>query len=229
MHVDSDARHTEIQAALSNFYQQEGFGPLLIRENLGFFKDFVGLDLHVQKFPYLRIARPNKPQDNIGIHRDTHYGSSSYEISVSIPFTENGPLGSLGVVSGTHLLSEADLPVTQVQSEQVARGSIKHKLGFLYAPKLMSDEIRAKVTPIPLKVGQALIISLSCVHGQEVNRSNATRFQSDIRVVHSMAPIQWERSVHSDYYEPLCVSAVTQQAKLYIAANSEQNTAPTGG
>lgn len=219
-YVVEDERHIEIQTALSNFYQESGFGPDLIRENQTFFNRFIGQDLHVQKFPYLRIARPNKHQDNIGIHRDTHYGSSPYELSVSVPFTDNGDLGSLGVISGTHLLSESALPVTQLKSEDVDRGSIKHKLGFLYAPKMMSDEVRESVKPVPLIVGQALIFSLSLVHGQEVNLSKATRFQSDIRVVNSMAPIQWERSVHQDYYESLCASAVTIQAKQYLKANA---------
>ncbi|WP_345532434.1 phytanoyl-CoA dioxygenase family protein [Viridibacterium curvum] len=219
LHVEDDARHIEIQAALSSFYQASEFGPKLIEENLSFFKSLIGPDLHVQKFPYLRIARPGKPQDNIGIHRDTHYGSSPFELSVSIPFTDNGELGSLGVVSGTHLMSEAALPVTQFKSEDVERGSVKHKLGFLYSPKLMSDEVRASVTPVPLRPGQALAFSLSLVHGQEVNRSAITRFQSDIRVVNSMAPIQWERSVHADYYKPLCASALSQQARIYLAAN----------
>lgn len=219
LHVEDDSRHIEIQTALSKFYQTSNFGPRLIEENIAFFKAFVGLDLHVQKFPYLRIARPDKPQDNIGIHRDTHYGSSPYELSVSIPFTENGPKGALGVVSGTHLLSEASLPVEKTQSQDVEQGSVKHKLGFLYAPKLMSDEIRAQVVPIPVKVGQALVFSLSLVHGQEVNSSNITRFQSDIRIVNSMAPIQWERSVHADYYKSLCSSAISLQAQIYTTAN----------
>jgi len=220
LHVEDDKRHIEIQTALSEHYQKSGFGPLLIRENLDFFRGFLGVDLHVQKFPYLRIARPGKPQDNIGIHRDTHYGSSPFELSVSVPFTDTGVEGSLGVVSGTHLLSEAALPTTQLKSEGIERGSTKHKLGFLYAPKQMSDEVRASVVPVPVKVGQALIFSLSLVHGQEINRSSVTRIQSDVRVVNSLAPIKWERNVHSDYYEPLCCSAVTEQAREYIRVNS---------
>ena len=221
LHIEDDDRHIEIQSFLSNYYQKENFGPMIIEENLDFFKQFIGPDLHVQKFPYLRIARPNKPQDNIGIHRDTHYGSSPYELSVSIPFTENGKKGSLGVVSGTHIMSEASLPVTSVESEDVDRGSIKHNLGFLYAPKIMTDEIRSQVKPIPLKIGQALSFSLSLVHGQEINKSKVTRFQSDIRIVNSMAPIEWSRSVHSDYYKKLCSSAVSTQAEIYLKSNDK--------
>ena len=119
-------------------------------------------------------------------------------------------------------MSESSLPVTSTQSEDVERGSVKHKLGFLYAPKIMSDEIRSQVKPIPLKIGQALGFSLSLVHGQEINKSNSTRFQSDIRVVNSMAPIQWSRSVHSDYYKKLCSSIVSIQAEMYLKSNCQE-------
>jgi len=222
--MDDDARHIEIQHDLTTRYQQESLGPAIIEENLKFFRRFVGPDLHVQNFPYLRIARPGKPQDNIGIHRDTHYGGSPFELSVSVPFTDAGTAGALGVLPGSHLLAESALPVTQRQSEDVTRGSMKHQLGFLYAPKELPEDVRGALMPVHVRPGQALVFSLSLVHGQEVNRSEVTRFQSDIRVVNSLAPIQWERNVHKDYYRPLCSSAVTEQARRYLAAN-----APEGG
>jgi len=222
--VDDDARHIEIQHDLTTRYQQESLGPAIIEENLEFFRRFVGPDLHVQKFPYLRIARPGKPQDNIGIHRDTHYGGSPFELSVSVPFTDVGTDGALGVLPGSHLLAESALPVRQRQSEDVTKGSVKHQLGFLYAPKELPEDVRRALVPVHVRPGQALVFSLSLVHGQEVNRSDVTRFQSDIRVVNSLAPIQWERNVHQDYYRPLCSSAVTEQARRYLAAN-----APAGG
>jgi hypothetical protein len=223
--VEDDELHTKIQHDLTTYYQEHGFGPQLITENVGFFRDFIGPDLHVQKFPYLRIARPGKRQDNIGIHRDTHYGGSPFELSVSVPFTDVGIDGALGVVSGSHVLAESIMPVTQNPSADVTKGSVKHQLGFLYAPKELPDEVRRKVVPVPIPLGRALIFSLSLVHGQEINRSDVTRFQSDIRVVNSLAPIQWERNVHKDYYQCLCSSAVSEQARQYLAAN-EQTSVP---
>lgn len=219
LHVDDDELHIRIQNDLSDRYQQAGFGPAIIEESAEFFKGFIGPDLHVQKFPYLRMARPGKRQDNIGIHRDTHYGGSPYELSVSVPFTDTGSAGALGVWSGSHVMSEEVLPVTHVDSGGVEKGSVKHKLGFLYAPKELPEEVRRKVTPVPVRVGEALVFSLSLVHGQELNASQVTRFQSDIRVVSSLAPIQWERTVHQDYYRPLSSSPVTVQARLYYEAN----------
>jgi hypothetical protein len=217
--VDDDERHIAIQHDLTTHYQSAGFGPALIEENLDFFRQLIGPDLHVQKFPYLRLARPGKRQDNIGIHRDTHYGGSPFELSVSIPFTDTGTAGALGVISGSHVLAESAFPVRQTVSPDVSKGSVKHQLGFLYAPKELDDTVRKKVTPVALRPGQALVFSLSLVHGQEVNRSQVTRFQSDARVVSSFAPIQWTRNVHADYYRVLCSSAVADQARRYLSAN----------
>lgn len=222
LHVEDDQRHTDIQSDLTRRYQAAGLGPALVEENLEFFRQFIGPDLHVQKYPYLRIARPGRRQDNIGIHRDTHYGGSPYELSVSVPFTDTGPEGVLGVVSGSHVLPESETPVTQSVSGDVTRGSVKHQLGFLYAPKELSDQVRRRITPVPVRPGQALVFALSLVHGQEINRSGVTRFQSDVRIVNSLAPIQWERSVHSDYYRPLCSSVVTLQARRYLQANEDR-------
>jgi ectoine hydroxylase-related dioxygenase (phytanoyl-CoA dioxygenase family) len=112
-------------------------------------------------------------------------------------------------------------------SPDVTKGSVKHQLGFLYAPKELDDAARRQITPVALRPGQALVFSLSLVHGQEVNRSQVTRIQSDARVVSSFAPIQWTRNVHADYYRPLCSSAVAQQARRYLSANqTDQERAP---
>lgn len=217
--IDDDV-HTKIQADLTKLFQDRGYGQLIVERSVDTFNALLGLDLHIQKYPYVRISRPQKYQDNIGIHRDTHYGCSPFEVSVSIPFTTVPAKGALGVLSGTHLLSEEAFPVEQIKSVDVEKNSTKHKLGFLYAPKVMSEEVRANVKPVSLKVGQALAFSLSLVHGQEVNRSKATRISTDVRLVNSFAPIEWSRNVHSDYYEPFCTSVVTQQAAIYAAANS---------
>jgi len=219
--VEDDARHIELQDLLSKEFQKARVANRIIRADLPIWQSLLGLDLHIQKFPYLRIARPGKAQDNIGIHRDTHYGATPYEVSVSLAFTDNGTSGALGVISGSHIGSEADFPITQTQSADVTKGSVKHRLGFLYAPKQMSAEVRSRVVPVPVRPGEALAFSLSLIHGQEINSSAVTRFATDIRLVNSFAPIQWERTVHADYYEPLAESPVAQQARRYYAANRE--------
>lgn len=217
--VDDD-RHTEIQYAVAEFYWKSGLGPQIISKNTVFFRSLIGLDLHIQKYPYLRIARPSKHQDNIGFHRDTHYGATPYEISVFIPFVDLVKENSLAFIFGSHVEPDSAYPYTQYEDTEVPKGSKKHQLGQLYAPKRFDPPVNNRVTPIPVNVGEALVFSLSIVHGQHVNSSNYTRFSTDIRVVNSLAPIQWERNVHSDYYRPLCTSAVTKQAQMYRDADA---------
>jgi ectoine hydroxylase-related dioxygenase (phytanoyl-CoA dioxygenase family) len=178
----------------------------------------VGLDLHVQRYPYLRIARPGRVDDVTGMHRDLLYGASPYEVSLLVPFTELDAESALRVVSGSHVAPASSYPATRVESTDVTPGSTKHRLGFPYAPQVLAPDVAAQAEPVPLRVGQALLMSLGLVHGQEVNRGGTTRVTTDVRVVNSLAPVDFSRGVRDDYYEPLCWSPVTEQARRQIAA-----------
>ncbi len=63
-------------------------------------------------------------------------------------------------------------------------------------------------------------MSLGLVHGQTVNAGTTTRFTTDVRVVNSLAPATFARGVRADYYEPLCSSPVTEQARRQLDADS---------
>jgi hypothetical protein len=220
LHVVDDDAHIAMQKRLFDWYRETGLGPEIIAQNLEVFRELVGLDLHVQASPYLRIARPHKPQDNVNVHRDTHYGGSPYELSVHVPFTDCGIDGSLGVITGSHLEADGAYPYVQTIDETVQRGSVKHSLGFTYAPKIMRPEDLSRLHPTGTKLGQAMLFSLALVHGQVVNSSSVTRFSCDIRVVNSMAPIDWARNAASGYYKPLSRSPVAQCADAYYAADA---------
>ncbi len=213
-------RHVEIMHDLSQYYWSEGLGPRLIASHLSFFHRLIGLDLHVQKYPYLRAVRPSQPADAVPLHRDTYYGSSPYEISVFIPFTDLAAEAALRVVSGSHVEPDASYTWTRGTSSGVTPGSPRHRLGFPYAPKVLDPGLAARAEAVPLRVGQALLFPLSLVHGGGANTGNTTRFSTDIRVVNSYAPIEWSHSVHADYYQPLSTSAVSDQARRYLAANA---------
>jgi ectoine hydroxylase-related dioxygenase (phytanoyl-CoA dioxygenase family) len=217
--VQDDARHTDFQFKLTQFFRKQKLGRSVIEAQESFFKQVVGLDLLVQATPYLRMTRPNKPQDNIGYHRDTFYGGSPYELSVLIPFVDVEKESSLSVMTGSHVFSENLFPTVQVKNPdaEVTKGSAKHQLGFPYAPKLMDEEVKQQMEPIPLKAGQALLFFLSTVHGSIVNRGKRTRWSSDIRVVNALAPV--DLSGRPDYYETLSLSAVTACARKYHEAN----------
>ena len=220
-----DAQHTETQVKLTQFFRDKKLGRKVIEAQKDIFRGIIGLDLLVQAFPYLRMTRPNKPQDNIGYHRDTFYGGSPFEVSVLVPFVNLESKSGLSVMSGSQTAPESMFPIEQIKNPDTAvvKGSAKHQLGFLYAPKLMDPEIEKQMTPIPLKLGQALMFSLSTVHGSVVNTGRFTRWSSDIRVVNALAPV--DLSARPTYYETLCLSPVTESARKYLEVNQIRGTA----
>lgn len=220
--VDDDEEHTEMQIKLTKAYRQQGFGPEILCSQLPFFKELLGPDLFIQANPYLRIARPGKKQDNIGYHRDTFYGGSPYELSCLVPFVDLPQKSALSVLPGSHIQSEEIYPTHQIVNPDsaVRKGTAKHQLGFLYAPKVMNPSIEEQMVAIPLKVGQALIFSLSTVHGSILNAGPCSRWSSDIRVMNALAPV--DLSERPDYYKPISYSVVTESAKKYMYANGKE-------
>lgn len=217
--AQDDKSHTAWQIHMSSFFDAQKFGRKIIAAQRSFFEKLIGGDLLVQQRPYLRMTRPFKKQDNIGFHRDTFYGGSPYEVSVLIPYVNLEPESSLSVMDGSHILSEALFPTTQIQNPdlEVTKGSEKHKLGFLYAPKILDPVFEEKMHPIPLRIGQALIFSLSTLHGSVENRGRHTRWSTDIRVVNALAPVDLSARPH--YYEPFAAVPATACAERYFKEN----------
>jgi ectoine hydroxylase-related dioxygenase (phytanoyl-CoA dioxygenase family) len=214
--ADDDAVHRDYQFQLTELFRSNRYAHAVLAAQDDFFRPFLGPDLLVQVNPYLRMARPGKPQDNIGYHRDTFYGASPYELSVWIPYVDLPAESSLSVLSGSHVRPEADFPVTQTQSADVAKGSNLHKMGFPYAPKVMDAGPLAGIQAVPVKKGEALIFSLATVHGTTHNNGPIARWSTDIRVVHALAPV--DLSARPDYYERLSSSVVSDRARAYEAA-----------
>jgi hypothetical protein len=222
LHVEDDDFHTQLQIQMTKVFREQKCGTRILEGQLSFFTALLGLDLYGQANPYLRITRPMKPQDNIGYHRDTFYGGSPYELSVLVPFVDLPEECSLNVLSGSHIHAEDYYPTIQIENPDTAirKGTDKHQLGFLYAPKVMHPSIEEKMEPVALKVGQALVFSLSTVHGSVLNRGGVSRWSSDMRVMSALAPV--DLSARPDYYKPLSYSVVTEAAKKYMIANGKE-------
>lgn len=188
----------------------------VIRSELDCFRWLLGADLQIQRRPFLRIARPQVRDDNIGMHRDTWYGDTPYEISIWIPFVDTDDENALRVAPGSHLWSEEEHPVERFDGS-VEPGSVKHSLGFIAGqPKRLAKP--AETIALPVRVGTMIIFSLALLHGQEVNRSTRTRVSMDVRLTNALSPVRMARSRDPNYYEPLCTSPVTEAARLYYEA-----------
>ena len=218
--VRSDAEHDSILHDLASYYWESQLGRPIIVRNLSLFRELIGPDLHIQRFPYLRAVRPTQTRDAAPLHRDTYYGASPFEVSVLVPFTEMDARSALRVIGGSHVAPDSAYPYTQTTSPDVQIRSARHQLGFPYAPRLLAASLWEVAEPVPLKVGQVLIFPLQLVHGGGTNHGTRTRFSTDIRLANSLAPVQWSRGVRDDYFVPLCTSAVTRSAQAFLAANA---------
>ena len=218
----SDADHEETHWQLSNFFWECDFSFEIGRAQLGLFRDFIGPDIHLHPRPYLRIPRPGRPEDNIGLHRDTFYGQSAYEITVHIPFTDTDEGNALRVVSGSHVRAETDYTIISLGKAAWGRGSPKHQMGFPHTPKKIVDDLSGQLKPITLQVGQAMMFSPALVHGLEVNTGSKTRISIDLRIVSSLAPIMGREEAESHGYRVLSASAATSAARSYYEKNSRE-------
>jgi hypothetical protein len=213
--VTDDTRHLEVLGALAAAFWNAGLGVEIVRRNLSLFQRLAGLDLHVQTYPYLRAARPHCPQDCTGLHRDTHYGASPFELAALVPFTAVSTASGLRVISGSHAEPSTAYPFTQTKTDHAAIGSVRHRLGFPYAPRTLDPGLDGRAEPVTLAVGQVLLFGLGLVHGGVENTGATTRFSADVRVANSLAPVQWARGVRADYYTPLCSAPMTRLARRY--------------
>ncbi len=219
-YVIDDEKHTQLQIALTEFIRSEDLIQHVVLDNKALFEQLIGPDMNIQAQPYLRITRPGKSKDNIGYHRDTFYGGSPYEISVVIPFVTLDTGNALRVQPKSHLIPEKDIPLIQTKSDDVEKGSAKHKLGFLYAPKIIDPAYHLAMQPMPLELGQVLAFSLATLHGTTGNESVNTRWSVDMRIVAQHAPV--DLSLRPTYYNQYLASPATALSNAYEQMNASE-------
>ena len=175
----------KFQNFLTNFLWENEFSINFIKSIKPITDQLIGLNLMVQYKPFLRIARPNYRDDNIGYHKDTQYGQSPYELAVHVPFVDLDKDSSLQIISGSHLHNENKYQSIESKNLKVEKGSLEHTLGKPYAPKNLTIPNKVKNDFLDAKVGQVAIFSPAIFHGQEINNSNYTRVTTDLRIVDS--------------------------------------------
>jgi len=84
----SAKQHDEFQFKVYKKVNELNLHRQFVEDNIDFFISLFGPDIDLQTFTYLRIARPGAELDNIGMHRDTDYGNSAFEVSLSLPLVD---------------------------------------------------------------------------------------------------------------------------------------------
>jgi sporadic carbohydrate cluster 2OG-Fe(II) oxygenase len=193
----NDKKHKKIQWELASYFWRNNLHLQCAKGIRNFLFENIGPDLLIQKKPFLRIARPNKISDNIGLHKDTLYGQSPYEMAIHIPFLNLNKKACLKFASRTHLINEKKLKFKKIDSK-ILKGSKDHKLGKPYDPKIF-DEKSYNIKSRPIKFGQYVFFTPALIHGQSINYSNYSRFSIDLRVVSKFSPIKFNKGHNSNY------------------------------
>lgn len=215
-YISSDEEKIALQYKLNELVWENQLHIKIIEDNIKIYYELIGKDLDIQVKPYLRISRPNCPQDNIGFHRDSFYGNSAYEVSSFFPLVNLNENSALQIEPQSH--KKGPIPFTHTIDKEVTKGSVKNQLGFLYAPKEIDKDYKMDLHPIAMNFGEVLIFGLGTIHGQEVNTSDYTRWSIDIRVKNKFAPTETK----DGYYKELSLSPVSQSAKIYYEKNSDE-------
>ena len=101
-YVQNDNQHTDIHLEMLLFLHETELHFEVLAKNKEVLELIMGPDIDVQVHPHLRIARPEKPQDNIGFHCDISYGNTCYEMSCIIALTNFNEAGALKILPESH-------------------------------------------------------------------------------------------------------------------------------
>jgi len=159
----------------------------LVRSHRPLFESVLGPEIDIQSQPYVRVSRPNSESDFIGWHRDTFYGNSAWELNLWFPVLPLAKGAGLMIVPGSH--QEPSENVTDLEDPDpfrrtVERGSIAHRMGYLYAPKIDDSIARldsSRIMTLAPEWGQAVLFYAGTIH-RAVNASSETRVTVDVRL-----------------------------------------------
>jgi sporadic carbohydrate cluster 2OG-Fe(II) oxygenase len=217
----NDKTHSDCQWKIASYFWKNKLHLQCCHGIENFLFENFGRDILIQKKPFLRIARPRKASDNIGLHKDTIYGQSPYEMSIHIPLLSLDKNSCLKFVPRSHTLNEKKIKFRKIESI-VKKGSKQHKLGTPYDPKIINPG-NYQAVPIPLKFGSYIIFSPALIHGQELNLGNNTRFSFDLRVVNKYAPINHKKKSFNGNYIKFTESPIQKLADEYFKNNKSLN------
>lgn len=211
--IDDEERHLEIHAAIMKVARERKVTRHILKGQLPFLRELFGPDIAMTCRDNVRIVRPGIESDNLGFHRDYDYGNTAYELNILVPFVGVDEYSGLSVVPKSHLLEDEELGLEQTLHPTITKDSVKHQLGFMYAPKIIRNlDMNAAIAP-PLNIGQALVFLPHCVHGQIVNSGTVTRWSLDVEVCNALAPIQWDTSNGEARFEVLTESFFVKEGR----------------
>lgn len=195
---DYRARVSKAQDLFSN----ENYTRAIVAEILPALSEYLnGERFLIQTNLYLRAARPVATQSTeaVGWHRETFYGSNMEKaINIWTPVDGVGPENTLRYIPYSQHLPDSDILTTNVEDEVTKRFSTGHKIGFVYAPKIIIDGADLSTSvPMNVPIYSSSIFSGNLIHGAAANHGKAIRFSVDFRILPIAA---WDASLNKSFH-----------------------------
>ena len=206
---DGDCRDLAVQCQLT--LNKQNSVQNFVRDNLEYLQSILGPEISYQSNLYLRCSRPNheNKQEQVGWHRETFYGPAyvKHAVNIWIPLVEISPKNAIWFVPQSHKIPESQIETTQRPDLHggVERFSAGHKMGLLYAPKVIVSGVDLdKAEPLLVPVGSYAAFSAMMIHGNGVNTGNAIRFSVDFRLIptHQVGLQDRKFSSGQEYFKP---------------------------
>ena len=160
-----------------------------------FFKKILNIksldELSITSFFHLRAIKKNNRKINnfVGMHRETFYSEHKYtkhQINVSVPILNYTKKNSMKVVEGTHKVPDKIIKIKKINSylSGIEKGSVKHKLGLPYNPKLIISGVDCqKAKRINCQPGKIIVFSAMLIHGGGSNNTRNPRYSIDFALI----------------------------------------------
>jgi len=180
---------------LQNKIYSEKIHIKIVNLEFNFFKKLLGLsskkDLMITSFIHLRAVKKikSKIKNYIGFHRETFYSNFDYtkhQINISIPLLNYSSNNSIKFISGSHKIPDNKIKTLKLNSRKskVYKNSTKHKLGFAYNPKIITEGINLKKGKrARVKLGQMIVFKATTIHGDGKNNTNKIRYSLDFGLI----------------------------------------------
>jgi len=162
----------------------------------------VGNDLAMQNKVNLSIQQPQDQTSVLDLHSDVWSGDSPFQVVLWVPLTDSASTNAM------YLLPPKE-------SHEAVRRS---RNGEFRSMEEIQTFYRSLLSPIEVKFGEVLIFDSSCLHGNQINTTDSSRWSLNCRFVSVMAPaISPERRLGS-YYTPILIRPATQMGLRAIDA-----------
>jgi len=192
--LDSGYRDTPIDeyraqvSAAQDRLCEGGYIRAIVAEILPDLRRHLGEDRFlVQSNLYLRATRPAVPQavEAVGWHRESFYGPNM-ERSVNIwtPICGVDANNTLRFIPGSQAVPDSALQIESVEDSVTRRFSAGHRIGFVYAPKLITAGVDLDSSkPMLVPPYHSIVFPGELIHGSGLNHSSTIRFSVDFRVL----------------------------------------------